>query len=409
MSVAPGTAELVRRVNLARMLVVVHRDGPISRAALTAELGLNRSTIGALTAELARLGLVTETAGAPEGRIGRPSPVITARADVVAVAVNPEVDAVTLAAVGLDRRVHARRRALTTALITPQELASLIAETIEDWRAGPLAATTVIGVGVAVPGLVEPAAGLVVHAPHLRWTNAPLAELVTAATGTPTTVGNDASYGAHAEYLFGAARGVADVIYLNGGASGIGGGLVVGGALVGGARGLAGEFGHNPAIFEDAADRRSGEHAALEDEVSRHRLIASLGLPGADDAELRAAVHGAANPAARAELRRQRRILASAVASAVNVLDPAVVVLGGFLAPLVESDVDEFAEAVARQTISAACPLVRTAELGDDRLLVGAAETAFADLLADPVPVMTGSGAPMTDSAAASSATSATR
>lgn len=409
MSVAPGTAELVRRVNLARMLVVVHRDGPISRAALTAELGLNRSTIGALTAELARLGLVTETAGAAEGRIGRPSPVITARPDVVAVAVNPEVDAVTLAAVGLDRRVHARRRAVTTTLITPQELASLIAETIEEWRAGPLATTTVIGIGVAVPGLVEPAAGLVVHAPHLRWTDAPLADLVSAATGTPTTVGNDASYGAHAEYLFGAARGVADVIYLNGGASGIGGGLVVGGALVGGARGLAGEFGHNPAILEDAADRRSGEHAALEDEVSQHRLIASLGLPGADDAELRAAVHGAANPAARAEVRRQRRILASAVASAVNVLDPAVVVLGGFLAPLVESDVDEFAEAVARQTISGAAPLMRTAELGDDRLLVGAAETAFAALLSDPVPVMTGAGAPMTDSGAASSAAAPAR
>ncbi|SDQ47688.1 ROK family protein [Microbacterium sp. cf332] len=393
MSVAPGTAELVRRANLARMLVTVHRDGPISRAALTAELALNRSTIGALTAELARLDLVTETAGAAEGRIGRPSPVITARPDVVAVAVNPEVDAVTLAAVGLDRRVHARRRAVTTGLIGPDALAGLVAATLREWRDGPLASAHLVGVGIAVPGLVEPAAGLVVHAPHLRWTDAPLADLVVAATGVTTTVGNDASYGAHAEYLFGAARGATDVIYLNGGASGIGGGLVVGGALVGGARGLAGEFGHNPAIFEDAADRRSGDRAALEDEVSQHRLVASLGLPGADDAELRDAVHATTNPAALDEMRRQRRILASAVASAVNVLDPEVVVLGGFLAPLVESDVEEFAAAIARQTISGAAPIVRTAELGDDRLLVGAAETAFAALLADPVAAMTVSDA----------------
>ena len=388
MSIAPGTAELVRRANLARTLVAVHRDGPLSRAALTAELGLNRSTIGALTAELSRLALVIETAGAAEGRIGRPSPVITAHADIVAVAVNPEVDAVTIAAVGLDRSVRARRRVPTTGLITPDDLALLVADTVREWRAGELAAASVVGVGIAVPGLVHPAAGLVVHAPHLRWTDAPLADLVGAATGIATTVGNDASYGAHAEYLFGAARGETDVVYLNGGASGIGGGLVVGDVLVGGARGLAGEFGHNPAVFEDPADRRSGERAALEDEVSRHRLVAALGLPAADDAELRSALVASGNPAARDEAERQRRILASAVAGAVNVLDPAVVVLGGFLATLVEIDPDGFGAAVARQTIAGGAPLVRSAELGDDRLLVGAAETAFARLLDDPVATM---------------------
>ncbi|QLD12106.1 ROK family transcriptional regulator [Microbacterium oleivorans] len=392
MSIAPGTAELVRRANLARTLVAVHRDGPLSRAALTADLGLNRSTIGALTAELTRLGLVTETAGAAEGRIGRPSPVITAHADVVAVAVNPEVDAVTVAAVGLDRSVRARRRVPSTGLIAPDELALLVAATVREWRGSELAAASVVGIGVAVPGLVHPAAGRVVHAPHLRWTDAPLADLVGTATGIATTVGNDASYGAHAEYLFGAARGETDVVYLNGGASGIGGGLVVGDVLVGGARGLAGEFGHNPAVFEDAADRRSGERAALEDEVSRHRLVAALGLPAADDDELRSALGASVNPAALEEVHRQRRVLASAVAGAVNVLDPAVVVLGGFLATLVEIDPDGFGAAVARQTIAGSAPLVRSAELGDDRLLVGAAETAFARLLDDPVATMSAVG-----------------
>ena len=207
MSVAPGTAELVRRANLARMLVAVHRHGPLSRAALTAELGLNRSTIGALTAELSRLGLVAETAGAAEGRIGRPSPMVAARPGVTAIAVNPEVDAVTIAAVGLDRRVHARRREVTTTLISPEGLAELVAATISGWRGDELAAASVVGVGIAVPGLVQPADGRVVHAPHLRWTDAPVADLVTAATGIPTTVGNDASYGALAEHLFGQCRG----------------------------------------------------------------------------------------------------------------------------------------------------------------------------------------------------------
>ncbi|MEH3088317.1 MAG: ROK family transcriptional regulator [Microbacterium arborescens] len=393
MTVAPGTAELVRRANLARMLAAVHREGPLSRAALTADLQLNRSTIGALAGELVRLGLADETAGAAEGRIGRPSPVVTASADVVALAVNPEVDAVTIAAVGLDRRVRARRRVESAQLISPVQLAATTAETLAGWRSGPLSGATVVGVGVAVPGLVHPAAGTVVHAPHLRWTDAPLARLIVTATGVPTTVGNDASYGAHAEHLFGAARGMADVLYLNGGASGIGGGLVIGGAPMSGARGLAGEFGHNPAVFEAPADRRSGERAALEDEVNQHRLLTALGMPGADDDALRDAVHRSTNPAVADEVARQRRVLASAVAGAVNILDPEVVVLGGFLATLVETDEAGFADAVGRQTIAAAAPLIRIAELGPDRLLVGAAETAFARLLADPVGAMTVSAA----------------
>ncbi len=122
--------------------------------------------------------------------------------------------------------------------------------------------------------------------------------------------------------------------------------------------------------------------------MNQHRLVTALGLPGAADAELRAALDETANPAVVDEVRRQRRVLAAAVAGAVNILDPAVVVFGGFLAALVETDVEEFAGAVARRTIAGSAPMVRIAELGDDRLLVGAAETAFAALLDDPVGTM---------------------
>ena len=87
-------------------------------------------------------------------------------------------------------------------------------------------------------------------------------------TGLPTVVGNDASLGAIAEHLYGAARGIDDVVYLNGGASGIGGGLIVHGMPVAGAGGYAGEFGQNrPGIASDS-DRRA-EDGVLEDEVSQ--------------------------------------------------------------------------------------------------------------------------------------------
>ncbi len=82
----------------------------------------------------------------------------------------------------------------------------------------------------------------------------------------------------------------------------------------------------------------------------------------------------------------QRRILATALANAVNVLNPAVVVLGGFLGMLADHDLAELTRAVATQTMPANGEdlEIRRAALGEDRLLIGAAEAAFADLLRDP-------------------------
>ena len=76
--------EGVRQRNLARLLRIVHLDGPVSRAALTEATGLNRSTIGDLVVELVTAGLVEERAPDPSRRVGRPSPVVVAHPAVVA-------------------------------------------------------------------------------------------------------------------------------------------------------------------------------------------------------------------------------------------------------------------------------------------------------------------------------------
>src|SRR5829696_4700504 len=104
----PPLAEGVRERNLARVLQVVHVQGPVSRSALTEALALNRSTIADLVGELERLALVEERAPDPLRRVGRPSPMVVADPRVVAIAANPEVDALTIAAVGLDRGIRVR-------------------------------------------------------------------------------------------------------------------------------------------------------------------------------------------------------------------------------------------------------------------------------------------------------------
>ncbi|WP_249353763.1 ROK family transcriptional regulator [Microbacterium sp. 2FI] len=380
----PTPAEGVRQRNLARLLRLVHLEGPLSRAALTESTGLNRSTVADLVGELARQGLVDERAPDPSRRVGRPSPVVAIAADVVAIAVNPEVDALEIAAVGLDRSIPLRERIDLDHLITPTETAGLVAERVAAWREGPLAGARVIAIALAVPGLVRAADGLVRNAPHLEWIDVPLRDLVADATGLPTVVGNDASLGALAEHLYGAARGVDDVVYLNGGASGIGGGLIVHGIPVGGAGGYAGEFGQNRPGIAAASDRRAGD-GVLEDEVSRARLLAVARLTAADEPTLAAALAGA-GPSADEEVDRQRRILSTALSNAVNVLNPSVIVLGGFLATLAAVDVPGLADLVRGQAMAAGGEDldIRVASLAEDRLLIGAAEVAFADLLRDP-------------------------
>lgn len=377
------TVEGVRRTNLAEVLRLVHHGGPRSRAVITAETGLNRSTVSDLVSQLVDAGLVEERDPDPTKRAGRPSPIVLPSSDVVAIGLNPEIDAVEIGAVSLGGVVRARAR-IEVDGPDVGEVAEIARRTLADWRAGDLTRSRIVGAGVAVPGLVRAADGVVRLAPHLQWRDAEVAGPLGDALGLPVTVGNDATCGARAERLFGAAREHEDVVYLNGGASGIGGGLILHGRLIGGVGGYAGEWGQTRAALAEAEDRRVPD-GVLEDEVNRARLLHAAGLASADDRELRGALR--ASGADAGEVARQRRILAATLGNAVNVLNPSMIVLGGFLAVLRDIDAGAFDDEVRRRSLGPAAErlALASAALGADRLLIGAADAAFDRLLADPL------------------------
>lgn len=380
--------DTVRRHNLAAVLELVHREGPLARSALTQATGLNRSTVGALVAELAELGLVQEREPASSNRVGRPSPVVVPSSRVVALAVNPEVDAVTVAIVGLDARVHARVRYPTGHVPSAAEAVAITSAVIEGLRPALAQATRVVGIGVAVPGLVREEDGVVRLAPHLEWTEEPFAAELEAATGYAVLAANDASLGANAERLFGAGRGAADLVYLNGGASGIGAGVIVGGLPLTGISGYAGELGHT--LVNSCGVRcHCGATGCLETEVSQRALLSVLGMESADADELDRALSSAVaggDGAVIAEVDRQLGFLATALRTATNVFDPQLIVLGGFLGALHALDPERLPQLVSAQALAASAEslsIVR-AELGSDILMIGAAELAFGPLLASP-------------------------
>lgn len=386
---ATGTnLDTVRRHNLSTVLGIVHRDGPLARSALTQATGLNRSTVGALVAELAELGLVEERQPELSNRVGRPSPVVAPDGRVVAIAVNPEIDAVTVGVVGLDARVHRRVRYPIGHIPTAAEAVAVAAAVIDGLRPSLGAATRVVGIGVAVPGLVREEDGVVRLAPHLEWREEPFAAELAAATGYPVLAANDASLGANAERLFGAGRGASDLVYVNGGASGIGAGVIVGGSPLTGISGYAGELGHT--LVNSAGVRcHCGAIGCLETEVSQGALLRVLGMHAADADELERALSAAVeagDPAVVAEVDRQTRFLATALRTATNVFDPQLIVLGGFLGALHGLDPERLPRLVGEQALAASAErlaIVRSG-LGSDILMIGAAELAFGPLLADP-------------------------
>ncbi|MGO1803191.1 MAG: ROK family protein [Microbacteriaceae bacterium] len=381
----PGI-ESVRRANLGALLRLVHREGPRSRSALTAETGLNRSTIADLVTALAERGLVDEHGPDPTKRVGRPSPVVTANHDIVAIGINPEVDAIEIGAVGLGRQTRARARIDVVDVPTVMDAVAIAVDVITTWQRDELADCQLIGAGVAVPGLVRASDGLVRLAPHLGWRDEDIATPLADALGVPVTVDNDASLGAQAEYLFGAACEHRDVVYLNGGASGIGGGLIMDGTIIRGAGGYAGEWGQTRPGIANESHRRTHD-GVFEDEVGRARLLAAAELVGGDDAALAAALTVGSGPTAHEEVARQRRVLAATISNAVNVLNPSMVVLGGFLGILRDQDPEGFDADVRERSLAVAAEelQIASAALGQDRLLIGAAEAAFAPLLADPL------------------------
>jgi len=375
----------------------VHEDGPVTRAELTRRTGLNRSTTLALVGELVDLGLVheeTPAPGTPGTGVGRPSSVVRASSDVLAAAVTVEIDAVGVALVGLDGTV--RDREVESQLDVPSAAQAMdaVARVLAVLTARTDPAARIVGVGVAVPGIVRVEDGTVRDAPHLGWRDEPFAAPLADRIGLPVRAANDANLGAWAERLYGSARGVDDLVYLNGGASGIGGGIVSAGRPFSGADGYAGELGHT-FVAANGIRCHCGAVGCLETEASRSALTRVTGTPPDDLAALAVAL-AAGRPEVERVVDRQVAALATGLRNAIHTVDPEVVVLGGFLGTLLGHVEGRIEADVRAQSMPAMTERLRIvpAALGTDVLVRGAAEIGFRDLLLDPSSTTTESRTP---------------
>jgi predicted NBD/HSP70 family sugar kinase len=384
-------SETVRRANLSAIVRELHVHGPQSRSELVARTGLTRSAIRGLIGELVAADLADEERAIPLGVPGRPSPVVHPSADGrVVLALEIAVDSLAAATVGLGGTVLEHRRIDRPAdHITVERIVGDLLELTDALGIPRPPTDDVVGIGVAVVGIVRREDGFVRLAPNLGWRDEPLGARLRDAFGgrIPVQVANDADLGALAEWRRGAAVGVDNVLFLAG-EVGVGGGMIVDGAPVIGVAGYGGEVGHIP-VDPDGLDCRCGSVGCWETVIGEGRLLTLAGYPAdggasAVDAVLREADAGSQR--ARAALEHVGTWLGFGLAGLVNVLDPGLIVLGGRFERLYPYVIDRVEAQLDRLALPASRALVRLvpATLGADAVLLGAAELAFEPLLADP-------------------------
>ncbi|MGA8987470.1 ROK family protein [Aeromicrobium sp.] len=387
----PTGTEYVRRQNTGLVLRSLRSQGTATRTELARRTGLAKATVGTIIGELEAVGAVNEDDSTPTGR-GRPGRPITLTGQSI-VGLGLEVNVDYVAAVGLDLAGTVRvikTRAVGAAGKPPSarelvELATDVGNALAD------NGHTVVGATVAVPGLVAHDNRTVSWAPNLGWTGRELAaEIEAAFDGSfPTTIDNDANCAALAEAAHGVTTDVQHSLYITG-TIGIGAGIVQGGNLLRGGAGFAGEVGHMP-IGDPHAVCGCGRSGCWEASIGLRAMLGAVGMAERATPLLTAAAVAAqarTDADVRAALTGVGTALGTGVATLAAVLDPSVIVLGGYFVPLGEYIVPAAQDVLAARLPSAGIhlPEIRLSTLGIHAAALGAAEHALADVFAGSLP-----------------------
>lgn len=229
-------------------------------------------------------------------------------------------------------------------------------------------------IGIGTPGAIEPATGRMKNSNTLCLNGQPLRQDLAAALGTDVRMANDANCFALAEALMGSARGCPTVFGVILG-TGVGGGVVVNGAVLDGHHGIAGEWGHNPIPGEQAlcyCGRKGCVETVLSGPALERFYAAKTGQSLRLPEVVRLAAQG--DGAAVAVLDRLVDKLGIALAAVINLFDPDAIVFGGGVGNLDVLYSDALRASVLRHLFN---PELTTAflrpSLGDSAGVFGAA------------------------------------
>ncbi len=293
-------------------------------------------------------------------------------------------------------RIHRRAHTLTYASEGKDAVIHRIQEMLTQ-ALGDLPLQQVCGVGIVAPGPLDPQAGVIVFAPNLPgWENVPLRQIVHNWFGLPVSVGNDANLAALGEHRFGAGRGVQNLIYITV-STGIGGGIIVDGRMLLGARGFAAEVGHHT-IEADGPRCNCGNIGCLEMFASGPAIarMAREAIAGGAASLLRDMVNGQLDQItsrlvyeaalqndqlAINTLHRAGRYLGIGIVNLLHLFNPEMIIIGGSVAKAGDFLFAPMWEVIRSRSHPIYWEHLRIVppELGDDVGLLGALALALSD------------------------------
>ena len=194
----------------------------------------------------------------------------------------------------------------------------------------------VVGIGIAVPGLVDSGSEILTNAPNLGWTTVPVRRLLIdnlpadLISQIPVFVDNEGNASVMGEYMFRGSPGHQSIVYLSLGI-GVGGGIVLAGQLYTGHEGFAAEFGHTT-IFPDGLRCTCGNSGCAEMYVSQKALTSAISEKNLDaklTMENIVALANSNDPMVHAAMHSAARSLGILIANIINTLNPNTVIVGG--------------------------------------------------------------------------------
>lgn len=385
----PGTPRVLRAMNDRAALELLVAHGPLTRTRLGELTGLSKPTASQLLSRLEAAGLVRTTGNVT----GRPGPnaqlyeINPAAAHVAALTVAP--DGITAAVADITGRVvgehHLRAEATDPSVRarTTKLVAQAVGVALKTAGLGPHdLRTTVIG----TPGALDPRTGALRYAPHLPgWQSRTLRAELAEVLATPVVIENDVNLAAVAEQHRGIAEDFDDFV-LVWADEGVGAAVVLGGALLRGVTGGAGEIGYMP--LPGAPLARGGPDATVGPDggggfqrlVSSPAVVELAAAQGIEAPTASAALAAALDTPGAGDrvLSELARRLATGLASVVAVIDPELVVLSGEVPHAGGERLRKLVEA-EMTGLALPRPQLRLSRVEGDPILIGALQTALAD------------------------------
>ena len=382
-------ADTIRYINRQIVLNYVREKEPISRAEISHETELQRSTVSLIVDELKTRGLIYEIEGESTG--GRPPTLLRLRASAaMAIGVDVGTAHTTMAVADLVGRVVDKETFATDPDMnaTFRRIISVMQRFIRTHK-------NIEGIGVCVPGLVDPESETALFIPHFKWRNWALATELQKISGLPVAVDNDANAAALAELWLGRPeiRDVRDFILVLV-EEGLGTGIIFDGQVYQGVAGAAGEFGHMTIGKGAPVACAAGSEECWEAFASERAALARYRLRRTDLANTAISFNQLIDKAfaddedAKDALVETAHYLGLGISNLTKGLSPEAVILAGDIArawPIVSS---ELRRTLAANSICSGLPSTPlfASTLGDHTRLMGALSLVLARKFSSVVP-----------------------